>query len=286
MSIHTYPMTMLIRHVVAVTVAAATTALPAQGPPRGSAAWVVHMFFDTKSFPDEQAYVAPEFASYASQPTIGSTIRPGVSVRSRLVSGTDRVTFYATTVRDSAHLEEWYTQLRNEGGVWKIVTIRTVRMPSAFYAAIDSLSHAPPPPLNAPHLLERMQLLVASDSVRAAHVRGHRAAFDSLANAMAGQSTVRAVNDAGDSPGGDPSAIVSRVATSLRQLRLGAALRSPEGCVIAKIGGVHDAARETSVGYVYAPPGCQPPAMGQPGYIYVEAIAPRWYSFKYQVAGG
>ena len=276
---------LILRHLVAA-VAAGMTVLHAQDPPTGSAAWVVTQFFAAKSFPGEQAYVAPEFAPYAGRPTIGSTIRPSVRVSSRPVGGTDRVTFYATTVRDSSHVEEWYTQLRSDGGVWKIVTIRTVRMPPAFYATIDSLSHAMSP--TAPPMLERMQLMIAPDSARAMYLRAHRAAFDSLATAMLSQSAVMAVDDAGASPTDDSSPVVRRMATSLRYLHLGAALRPPElaGCVVAKIGGVHDATRETSIGYLYAPPGCQPPAMGQPGYIYVESVAPRWYAFKYQVVSG
>lgn len=265
-----------------LVLAATASGARAQAPDTTSAAWVVEMFYGRPAFPGLAEHVTGEFAEhYAGAATVGAGLPPEVVVTSRpLRQEAERATF-ATHLRDASHARDFYTFLRRENGVWKISEVRTLALPplhDALLQELEGLRSRRELPDSMVAELENMRLTAASDSALKAHLLAHEPAFRALAERFAAARGLTALSTERTATGSAPATETRELRAGLRALRLGGLERRPKapGCVLIVIGGMLD----NEVGYIFAPPGCTPPAVSPSAYIYVEQVAPGWYLYK------
>jgi hypothetical protein len=269
---------------LAAVCASPLAAAPALAPPDHPASWVVEQFYARPTFPDLRDYITGEFAEhFADAGTMGARLPPGVAVTSRAVRQDDSTAAFATALRNRDHAEDWYTFLRLTDGRWKIAAVRKLVVPPIHYVLLDSMlarRAANILPDSMVPMLNRMALVVSSDSAIAAYLSAHRAELLALSRRFAALPRTEAVGVDGElAPAGSmaPEQLRS-ITTEMRALNIGALLRESEypGCTFLKIGGSND----DHVGFIHAPAGCTPPAMAPDRFIYVEQVGPEWYVYK------
>ena len=269
---------------LAAVCAGALAAAPAPSAPVHPASWVVEQFYARPAFPELRDYITGEFAErYADAGTMGAHLPPGVAVTSRALRQDDSTAAFATALRTRDHAEDWYTFLRLTDGRWKIAAVRTLVVPRIHYVMLDTmlaLRSANQLPDSIVPELNRMALVVSSDSALAAYLSAHRAELLALSRRFAAFPRAEALGVNGEiGPAGTiaPEQLRS-ITADMRALNIGALLRESEypGCTLLKIGGSND----DHVGFIHAPAGCTPPAMAPDRFIYVEQVGPEWYVYK------
>lgn len=249
-------------------------------PSADSPDWVVEQFYARPAFPDKAAHLGGEFAAnYAQAPTMGEQLPPSTRVGTRVLTRGDTRAVFATTLRDSAGTQDWYTYLAREGGVWKITAVRTLALPPFVRIVRDELRAMPTRPDSLDAQLRNLELTMQPDSALRAYFAAHRDVFDALAGAFAQHPTLHIVRSDGTAEPAAPPADVQAVAPRLRALDLNAIMRDagPNGaCVRVSVGGILD----NDVGFLRVGPGCPVPPMTPQEYIYVEPVAPGWVIYK------
>jgi hypothetical protein len=254
----------------------------AAGPPAESANWVVEQFYARPAFPEKAAHLGGEFefaAHYAQASTMGEQLPPSVRVVSRALMRGDTRAVFATTLRDSAEAQDWYTYLAREGGVWKITAVRTLALPPFVRTLRNDLRAMRPRPDSLDARLRNLELTMQSDSALRAYFAARRDAFDALAAAFGQLSTLRIVRSDGTAEPGASPAEARAVVAQLRALDLNAISRAAgpsDACVRVSVGGILD----NDVGFLRVGPGCPVPPMTPQEYIYVEPVAPGWVIYK------
>jgi hypothetical protein len=270
-------------------VGAARAQLPPADTTPGTPAWIVNRFFDHAGFPDRARYFTAELAARAAAArTPGESNPAGAAGMPRLLQGDSARAVYATAMHyglDTRMTMDWYTFLIREDGHWKLDGVRRFSVPLIQYILVDSTDakHARGELLDSlVPVRERMRLGAQPDSVLQSYLLAHEAAFRELAERFVARPDLRVATVDGEgvpdtAKTSEVRPAVTALAVAMRSLLIGAVLRYDDrpGCVFLKIGGN----RADNVGFVYAPPACVlPPIM--PSFIYVEAMAPRWYVYR------
>lgn len=207
-------------------------------------------------------------------------LRPAVLVRSRMVAESADAATFATQIKDSVRVQDWYTFLVRVGKIWKIQTIRTLLLPPAFYGALDSLEASKAVSDSVAADARRMRLAIQPDTALAIYLRTHQRQLTKLARLFINETSIIAMDDRGRVRPAQarPLADEAEMTTSMRELQIGALYRveAKSPCVFAKVGGVG----HYQVGFYYADSGCRMPTMGPSEYMYVEKITPSWYIYK------
>lgn len=241
--------------------------------------WVVERFYGREDFPERGQYLAGEMAEFRDAATPGSGLPEGARVTIRPLRMQEDQAVVAATVVTADATTDGYLYLQRTDGRWQIVAFRALALPPLFTMLIDELRARPARTPEDERTLRNLELAVASDSALKAHFIQHRPVIEALGRAAAG--TGDDVHWLGADPADDEGTLspaLLRMREQLRALDLEAVGRDEEasGCVLLHIGGMID----NSVGYLYAPEGCNVPEM-TPGYfIYVEELAPGWYLYK------
>lgn len=272
-------MRVLRRALLVLAVVFASGDARAQEAEQGTPAWVVERFYAREEFPERGEYLAGELEEHREARTPGSALPEGARVTIRPLRVREDQAVIAVTVATAEQTIDGYLYLQRAGGRWQIVAFRALALPPLYLMALDELRARPARTAEDERRLRNMQLTTASDAALRAWFIQHRPAIEELGRAAAGAGGD--VHWLGADPAqdeGTPSPALLRIREQLRALDLEAVGRDEEasGCVLLHIGGMID----NSVGYLYAPEGCQVPEM-TPGYfIYVEELAPRWYLYK------
>jgi hypothetical protein len=270
-------------------VGAASAQLPPADTTPGTPAWIVSRFFDHTGFPDRARYFTAELATRAAGArTPGESNPAGAAGMPRLLQRDSARAVYATAMRygvDTRRTVDWYTFLIREDGHWKLDGVRRFSVPLIQYILVDSMDAKQGRGDLLDSLIpvrERMRLGAQPDSVLQSYLLVHEPAFRELAERFEARPDLRVATADGE---GVPDSArtselrpeVTALALAMRSLLIGAVLRYDDrpGCVFLKIGGNGS----DYVGFVYAPPACVLPPI-TPAFIYVEAMAPRWYVYR------
>jgi hypothetical protein len=254
-------------------------------PATGSPEWIVDRFFAQKEFPEIARYSTGEFAQlYNESPTLGSIVPPSVTVQVRPLERTASSAAFGVSMTDGNVTKEWYAYLRDEGAGFKLEAIRTLALSGKFLGNLVEMEKAAVAGRLAEagaQELDRLHLIIASDSALKTHFTAQQALFEALAKefaALAALDSVSAFGEVTPAKAAAPEQVAS-LAQQLRALRLGTAIRKfrdCEGCLVLKVGGEG----ESQVGYLFAPAGAQVPKMSPQSFIYLEPIVPGWFLFK------
>lgn len=249
-----------------------------------SPAWVVDQFFGWTTFPAAAKYMTDAFAkAYGNNPTPGAQTPANATVVSRQLARTDASAVFATTVRGPPGVQELYTYLDTENGVWKISSVRSLGFGVGFHMVIDSLKKGGRVANAPPRLVSRLELAVSGDSEVKRYFLTHAQPIGAIAQEFRAQTAV-AIVDVGDSlsraerAGKVANAPHAHLRSLLDAVDVASVFKADKypGCTFIRIGGV--AAQQ--VGYFYAPKGCAAPVMSADRFIFIERIGPDWYEYR------
>lgn len=244
-------------------------------PKRGTAEWVVDMYFGQPSFPELQDYVTGE----RSGPSWGESIRSGVRVSYRLLeSKPDRKIFAIESTSDSSHVD-LYCYLSLDEGQWKISAVMSLALTGVYWMMVQECEKDKSVNDTNNVSCGNARLMISADTVLKQHLIKNLDKFEELVKLRSERpGTGKVVRDSTGAWGvRPPNKWEKREKSLLDKLFLSEVIDGgPNGEIHILLGGMVD----NQILYFYLPDDSKPPEMSPDEYIYVERILPNWYLVK------
>ena len=193
---------------------------------------------------------------YANQPTLGESLPKDVQATFRKLDETKNNAIYAVLLSDGRQTQDWYAFLVRENKIWKLSTVRTLALTGVFHMALQQLKQKAFRTDDEEWQYQNMLLTNKSDSDLKAYLKNKLVEFKYVVELLSKGDKKLSEIEA-------KKLFVNKV-------------KNNDGLVELNIGGIID----NTVGYLYVPPGKNPPAMSPSEFIYIEQITDGWYIYK------
>ena len=214
-------------------------------------------FFGHSGITDKRSIYHGEMLQYyVNEPTLGEGLPKNVLAKFRPLEETKINAVYAVLLSDGRKTQDWYAYLVKENEIWKLSAIRNLALSGVFYSALKELETTNQRTVEEEWQYQNMLLMIKSDTELKTFLINNlnyfKKVYSLFSNGRIKQSEIEAKR-----------LFINHVGYNGAVFEL-------------NIGGILD----NSVGYLYVPPGTNPPKMSPSDFIYVEEVADRWYIYK------
>jgi hypothetical protein len=221
---------------------------------------LVDAFFSQAGIADKAAmYTGEMLERFADRPTLGQSLKEGVTVTRRLLEKKLSRAVYAVEVSRADTVIDWYVFLREEHHVWKLEAVRSLALMGPIHYEIQRLGQNQHRSAELERQYQNFVLTVASDQQLKAYLRTNHKHLQELVDlALAGKVA---------------EATAMAKARSLHLVEL---LPDDKKIVQIVVGGILD----NTIGFMQVPQGAVVPSMDPSEYIYIEHVIDNWYIYK------
>ena len=218
---------------------------------------VLGQFFGHSGISNKPAvYTGEMLKYYVDKPTLGEGLPATVEANFRVLNQSENNAVYAVLLSDGRRSQDWYAFLIRENKVWKLSAVRQLALTGMTTMVLHRLEQKSARTKEEEWQYQNMRLTLKSDSDLKAYLKQKLTKF----------KQVVALYSTGHK---------DQAQTAAKQLYIDS-VNDRDGLLDLNIGGITD----NAVGYLYIPPGKQPPAMSPNDFIYVEQIIDGWYIYK------